>query len=107
MAKYLFQGSYIGEGLKGLLKEGGTKRIEAAQQLFSSLGGKLESFYFAFGEDDLIIIFELPDNVSAATFSLFINSTGTAKGKVTVLLMPEEIDKAVIKSPTYRAPGQP
>ena len=93
--------------MKGLLKEGGSKRIEAAHQLFGSLGGKLESFYFAFGEDGLIVIFEAPDNVTAAAVSLIINSTGTAKGKVTVLLTPEEIDKVVTKSPTYRAPGQP
>ncbi len=107
MAKYLFQGSYIGEGLKGLIKEGGSKRVEAAHQLFGSMGGKLESFYFAFGEDDLIVIFDVPDNVSAATISIFLNSTGTAKGKVTVLLTPEEIDRVATKSLTYRAPGQP
>lgn len=107
MAKYLFQGSYIGEGLKGLIKEGGSKRVEAAHQLFGSMGGKLESFYFAFGEDDLIVIFDVPDNVSAAAISIFLNSTGTAKGKVTVLLTPEEIDRVATKSLTYRAPGQP
>ena len=93
--------------MKGLIKEGGSKRVEAAHQLFGSMGGKLESFYFAFGEDDLIVIFDVPDNVSAATISIFLNSTGTAKGKVTVLLTPEEIDRVATKSLTYRAPGQP
>ena len=44
MPKYLFQGSYIGDGLKGLATEGGTPRVEAAKQLFGSLGGTLECF---------------------------------------------------------------
>jgi uncharacterized protein with GYD domain len=106
LGKYLFKGSYIGDGLKGLLKEGGSKRIEAARQLFEGLGGKLESFHFAFGDDDLIVIFEVPDNASAAAMSLVINSTGAARGNVMVLLTPEEIDQAAQKTVSYRAPGQ-
>jgi uncharacterized protein with GYD domain len=104
--KYLFQGSYIGDGLKGLLKEGGTKRIEAARQLFESMGGKLESFHFALGNNDIFVIFELPDNASATAVSLVINASGAAAGKVTVLLSPEEVDQASQKSVNYRPPGQ-
>jgi len=106
MPKYLFQGSYVENGLKGLLKEGGSKRVEAARQLFEGLGGKLEAFYFAFGSDDLFIIFELPDNISAVAVSLVVNSTGAARGHVTVLLTPEDIDQASKKSVSYRPPGQ-
>ena len=106
MAKYLFQGSYIGEGLKGLLREGGTARVEAAKKLFASLGGTLDCFYFAFGTEDLVVICDLPDNLSAVAFSLAINATGMAQGRVTVLVTPEEMDAAVKKTPTYRAPGQ-
>lgn len=106
MAKYLFQGSYIGEGLKGLVREGGTPRIEAAKKLFGSLGGTLECFYFAFGADDLIVICDLPDNVSALAFSLAINNSGMARGRVTVLATPEEVDAAVRQTPAYRPPGQ-
>jgi uncharacterized protein with GYD domain len=107
MPKYLFQGSYIGDGLKGLATEGGTPRVEAAKQLFGSLGGTLECFYFAFGVEDLIVICDLPDNVSAAAFSLAINNTGKAKGRVTPLMTPEEMDQVITKSPDYRAPGEP
>jgi uncharacterized protein with GYD domain len=106
MPKYLFQGSYIGDGLKGLATEGGTPRVEAAKQLFGSLGGTLECFYFAFGVEDLIVICDLPDNVSAAAFSLAINNTGKAKGRVTPLMTPEEMDQVITKSPNYRAPGE-
>jgi uncharacterized protein with GYD domain len=106
MAKYLFQGSYVGEGLKGLVREGGTPRIEAAKKLFASLGGTLECFYFAFGSEDLVVICDLPDNVSALAFSLAINNSGMAQGRVTVLATAEEVDAAVKKTPQYRAPGQ-
>lgn len=105
MAKYLFQGSYIGEGLKGLIREGGTPRVEAAKKLFASLGGTLECFYFAFGTEDLVVICDLPDNVSALAFSIAINATGMAQGKVTVLATVEEVDAAVKKTPAYRPPG--
>lgn len=106
MAKYLFQGSYIGEGLTGLIHEGGSPRVAAAERLFASLGGTLECFYFAFGTEDLVVICDLPDNVSALAFSLAINSSGMAKGRVTVLATPAEVDEAVKKHPAYRAPGQ-
>ena len=92
--------------LKGLLKEGGSKRVEAARQLFESMGGKLESFNFALGNNDIFVIFELPDNTSAAAVSLVINASGAANGKVTVLLSPEEVDQASFKSVNYRPPGQ-
>jgi uncharacterized protein with GYD domain len=106
MAKYLFQGSYIGEGLKGLLHEGGTARVEAARRLFGSLGGTLECFYFAFGAEDLVVICDLPDNISALAFSLAINASGMANGRVTVLATPDDVDQAIKKTPNYRAPGQ-
>jgi uncharacterized protein with GYD domain len=105
MPKFLFQGSYYGEGLKGLAAEGGTSRVEAARQLFSSLGGTLEHFYFAFAPDNLVVICDLPDNEAAAAFSLAINNSGAARGHVTALLTPEEMDQAVTRSPSYRAPG--
>jgi uncharacterized protein with GYD domain len=106
MPKFLFQGAYIDEGLKGLATEGGTPRVEAARQLFGSLGGTLECFYFAFGAEDLIVICDLPDNVSAAAFSLAINNSGKARGRVTPLLTPEEMDQVITRSPQYRAPGE-
>ena len=106
MAKYMFQGSYVGEGLKGLAREGGTPRIDAAKKLFASLGGTLECFYFSFGAEDLVVICDLPDNVSALAFSLAVNGSGMAKGRVTVLATAEEVDAAIRKSPSYRAPGQ-
>jgi uncharacterized protein with GYD domain len=106
MPKYLFQGSYTEEGLKGFLKEGGSKRREATKQLVESLGGVLEAYYFAFGDNDFYLIAEAADNVSAAAGSLIVNATGAVKVKTVVLLTPEEIDQVTKVTGEYRAPGQ-
>jgi len=106
MPKYLIQGSYTEEGLKGLLKEGGSKRQEAADQAITSLGGTLEAYYFAFGDNDFYAVVDLPDNVSVAATSMVGNASGTLKTKIVVLLTPEEVDQAVKKTVEYRPPGQ-
>jgi uncharacterized protein with GYD domain len=106
MPKYLFQASYVGEGLKGLLKEGGSKRRETVEQTIKGMGGTLEGFYYAFGEDDVFAIADLPDNISTAALALLINASGAVKLKTTVLLTPEEIDQATRKSIDYRPPGR-
>ncbi len=62
MAKYLITASYTAEGAKGVLKDGGTKRRQAAEAAIKSAGGKLEAFYFAFGESDAFVILDAPDH---------------------------------------------
>ncbi len=106
MSKYLFHGSYTAEGLKGLHKEGGTKRREATEHVIKSVGGTLLAYYFAFGDSDFYLIADLPDNVSASACSLVATATGTCKITTVVLLTPAEIDQAVKKVVAYRAPGQ-
>ena len=105
MPKYLVQANYVGDGLKGLLKEGGSSRRAAIEKLFGSVGGTVEAFYYAFGDTDVFIIADVPDNVSAAALSLTVSAAGAAASKVTVLLTAEEIDAATKKTPSYRAPG--
>jgi uncharacterized protein with GYD domain len=106
MPKYLVQANYLEEGLKGLRKEGGSSRRAAVEKLFASVGGKLEAFYYAFGDTDAFVIGDVPDNVSAAALSLTVNATGAVTTKITALLTPEEIDAAAKKAVGYRAPGQ-
>lgn len=106
MPKYLLQGSYTMEGIKGLLKDGGSKRRQAVEQAIKGLGGQLEAFYFAFGETDAFGIADVPDNVSAAALSLAIAASGAAQVKTTVLLTPEEMDRATKKTISYRPPGR-
>lgn len=106
MPKYLLQVNYVGDGVKGLLKDGGTRRQAAATKLVKSLGGKMEAFYYAFGESDAIVIAELPDNVSMAALGLTLAASGVVASKTTVLLTPKEIDAATKKKPSYTPPGK-
>jgi len=106
MAKYLIHANYVGDGIKGLLKEGGSSRRAAAEKAVKSVGGTMESFYYAFGETDAYLIIDAPDNASVTALALTINATGAVATRTTVLMTPEDVDKAVKKSPSYRAPGQ-
>jgi uncharacterized protein with GYD domain len=106
MAKYLITASYTTEGAKGLLKDGGSKRRAAADSAIKSAGGKLEGFYFAFGDRDAFVIMDAPDHASAAAASLAINASGAVHTQTIVLLTPEEIDQAAKKSVQYTPPGR-
>jgi uncharacterized protein with GYD domain len=105
MAKYMWTGSYTQQGTKGLLSEGGSSRKAMVEKMLASVGGKLETFYFSFGGDDVLIIVDAPDNVSAASVGMTVAASGAVTGRMTVLLTPEEIDQAAKKSPAYRPPG--
>ena len=104
MPRYLIEASYTVEGTKGLLKEGGTARRTIVQKMVEKLGGRLEAFYFAFGDDDVYLFLDLPDNVTAASLSLSVAATGAVRTKTTVLLTPEAIDQAVKTPVDYEAP---
>jgi uncharacterized protein with GYD domain len=107
MAKYLLQGSYTVEGHKGLLKAGGSARRDAVHKAMESVGGRVENFYFTFGPDDYVIIVDAPDDVSMAAISLSVAASGALHNvRTTVLLTPEEVDRATKMSVTYRPPGQ-
>jgi uncharacterized protein with GYD domain len=106
MPKFLIQASYTAEGAKGLLKEGGTKRRQAAETAIKSTGGTMEAFYFALGDNDAYVIVEAPDYASIAAASIAINASGAVRSKTIALMSPEDIDSAVKKTVSYRAPGQ-
>src|SRR6476660_7470000 len=105
MPKYLYQASYTAEGIKGLLKEGGSKRKAVVEEMTKAAGGKLEAFYFAFGDSDVYLIVDAPDQATASAISMTVNASGAVTLKTTVLLTPEEVDQAVKKSVKYRSPG--
>ena len=97
--------SYTPEGIKGLVKEGGTARRVAVEKILQKLGGRLEGFYFAFGDNDAYVISEGPDNATAAAISLAV-TTGAIRTKTIVLLTPEEVDLAVKKGVDYSPQGK-
>ena len=105
MPKYLVHGSYVGDGIAGLMKDGGTGRRDAVRKLVESVGGSLECIYYAFGDSDVYVIADLPDNETAAAISLITNGSGAVSVRTTVLLTPEQMDAAAKRSPTYRKPG--
>lgn len=105
MARYLFRAKYTQAGVTGLLKEGGTGRRDALQQTIEGMGGTLHDLFYAFGDWDLFLITELPDDETATAVSLNISAAGALEVSVTVIVTPETVDGAVAKSVPYRAPG--
>ena len=107
MPRYLVQASYTVDGLKGILKKGGSSRKAAVEQMIQGMGGTMETFYFAFGGDDVVAIADLPDDASMTAVSLGVIASGAITGfKTTVLITPETVDEATKKTVSYRPPGQ-
>jgi len=105
MAKYLLETNYTLEGIRGVKAKGGSARVAAATELIEGLGGKVESFYFAFGGSDVFVIADMPDNVSAAAAAITVCAGGGATTKTVALITPEEMDAAAKMQATYRPPG--
>ena len=106
MPKYLLQVNYTLDGVKGVLAKGGSARRAAAQAAVESVGGSLESMYFAFGGTDALAIVDVADNAAAAALALTVSASGGATANTVVLLTPEEIDTAAGKGVQYTPPGQ-
>jgi uncharacterized protein with GYD domain len=106
MPKYMVQARYTPEGIKGLVNDSASGRRADVQAAVAAIGGKVEAFYYAFGEDDAIVILDLPDDVAAAAMGLTIAGTGAVRLKTTKLLTVEEIDRALDIQTKYRAPGE-
>lgn len=105
MPKYLVVATYSAEGMKGVLREGGSERRKMIADMAKNLDGELESFYYAFGDNDVYSIVDLPDNVTAAAMAAHISAGGKARCSITVLVTPEEMDKAARTKMYYRPPG--
>src|SRR5262245_54902511 len=105
MPKFMIKASYNPDGVRGLIKEGGSKRRAVVQKLIEGAGGKLEAFYYAYGPDDAFIIADLPDASAGIAISLTVNATGAVRLSTIPLITPEEIDAAGKKTVKYKAPG--
>ena len=107
MPHYMFRVSYTQEAMAGLVKNPQNRRA-AVEKLVESVGGKLEAFYYAFGEDDLIGILEAPDNASGAAISMAASAGGAvSRISTTVLMTAEEATEAMTKAgqATYQPPS--
>jgi uncharacterized protein with GYD domain len=105
MAKYLLKVNYTAQGMQGVLKEGGNARKAAAEKTLQSVGGTMESFYYAFGDTDVYLVADLPDATAAASAALHVSAAGGATVETIVLLSPDEIDAAAHADVEYRPPG--
>jgi uncharacterized protein with GYD domain len=105
MSRYMFIARYDSAGAKGVVSKGGTARAAVIEKLAADLGGRMETFDFAFGEDDVYTLVELPDNKAAAAVALAVNSTGLAHVRTVVLMSPEDVDAATKQTVNYTPPG--
>ena len=105
MAKYLISANYTAEGMEGVRAAGAKSRVDAVSTMLEAMGGKLDSFHFAFGDTDVYAIADVPDDEAAAALSIAINSSGAVSSHTTKLLTVEQVDEALRLSVDYRAPG--
>jgi uncharacterized protein with GYD domain len=105
MPKFLIEGAYSAEGYKWLAKDKASGRKAAVTHATTNLGGKLDAIYFCLGENDVILVVDLPDHVSAAALGSSACASGMVRTKTTVLLTVDEADDALSKPVSYRAPG--
>lgn len=104
MPKYLAMAKFTADALKGLRAAGAAKRVEVNRTAIESLGGKLECYYYAFGEHDVYAVIDLPDDEAAAAASITVNQTGLIAVQVVKLLTAEQVDDALGRSPNYQPP---
>ena len=106
MSKYLIKASYSPERMKGVMAKGGTARVDAIEKLVSGVGGSMESFYFAFGSDDVFIVIDAPSHEAMAAVAGTVTSTGVLSSYETVVLLSaEQLDAASNLEVTYAPPG--
>ncbi|MBG0855651.1 GYD domain-containing protein [Streptomyces spinoverrucosus] len=105
MPMYLVKVRLTPNGLQGLLKEGATARREVADGMLRSLGGRLESIYWALGDDDVYLTAELPNNTAAAALGMVTSATGSVRTSTVALLTAEEVDEAARQKVDYRPAG--
>ena len=105
MPKYLFQAKYTTEGIQGLVRDSASGRRADVQAAVKALGGNVEAFYYAFGDDDVVTIVDMPDNIKAVALGLTTTGSGAVRVRTTPLLTVEDVDKALEIKTQYRAPG--
>lgn len=105
MPRYMYRVSYTQSGIQGVMKEGGTSRKDFVEKMAAGMGGSVESFYFTFGDQDVIVIADMPDEATAAAISMAVGASGAASIETTVLLEPSVIDTATGITTGYRPPG--
>jgi len=106
MSKYMIKASYSPEGIKGVMEKGGSARKEAIEKLVAGVGGSMESFYFAFGGEDVYVVVDAPSHEAMAAVAGTVSSSGALSGYETVVLLTaEQLDAAADMTVDYQPPG--
>jgi len=105
MPKYLISANYTPAGMEGVRAAGAKSRVDAVSTMLEAMGGRLESFHFAFGDTDVFAIAEAPDDEAAAAVAIAINSSGAVSARTIKLLSVEQVDDALRRSVDYHPPG--
>lgn len=98
MPHFLQQVAYSQEGWEAIVADP-QNRIEAVRPATEKLGGKIEAAWFSFGDHDIVVITDMPDNVSAAAISMAFAAGGACKSvQTTPLISPDEAVQALKKA---------
>jgi uncharacterized protein with GYD domain len=102
MPSYMYSVNYTNESWAEQVKRP-KNRLTALKPMVEGVGGKIVACYYTFGKDDVILIVDMPDNVTAAAFSIAAAAGGAVMNVVTTVLMPmDEGVKALKKAATTR-----
>ncbi|HMB87089.1 MAG TPA: GYD domain-containing protein [Methylomirabilota bacterium] len=107
MPKFMVQASYTSPAWNKLVQRP-ENRMEALRPVVEKLGGEIIAWYYAFGDYDVVVLFDVPSNVNAAAFSMAIAGSGAVKDfKTTILMTPDEGFDALLlaQGAGYRPPG--
>lgn len=105
MPKFLAKARYNADGARALIKEGGSSRMAAVTKAAKTIGGRIESFYFAYGGADAFVIVDVPSDAAALALSLAVNASGSVTLEMVPLITPKQLDDAAKITVKYRAPG--
>jgi uncharacterized protein with GYD domain len=105
MPRYLLKIKYSVDGIAGVRKDGGSARAAVASKLLETVGGRLETFDFAFGDVDAYAVVEAPSNAAVAGAVTVVSAAGGATVETVVLITPAEMDEAVRGKAEYTKPG--
>ena len=106
MAKYLVKVSYNTDNIKDLLKKGATDRRKIVEELIAAIGGKLESFYYTFGDYGVFCVSDIADNLTAADLTTSLNKSGLVQCSTTLLISEEDIEKEKNKKVYHSLPAR-
>ena len=107
MPTYMVQASYTSTAWNRLVQRP-ENRMEALRPVIEKLGGKVHAWYYCWGDYDVMVLFDVPDNVNAAAASMAVAAGGAVKEiKTTHLLSPDEGFDAMLlaQGAGYRPPG--